>query len=455
MRTLIFAAFAATVTILAPITAAQAQPAEPADVRATLNAFVSGKANVGVIAGVVNGGTVHVYTAGGFGPGTPALDQNTVFQIGSITKTFTATLLAQMVQAGDVRLDEPIQQLLPAGVHAPAYNGTPITLLNLAEQNSGLPSLPDNLKITSMLNPYAAYTTPMLHEFLSHYALTRAPGAKYEYSNLGVGLLGDLIAARAHASYADLVRERIFGPLGMNDSAMSLTPALQAHLAPGHTVDGNPQPPWTFGELGAAGAIDSTMHDMLLYLRANRAPQPVSRLEKAMAFAQEPRYPIGNGMRIGLVWMTTASGITWHNGETGGYYAFIGFDKAKNFGVVVMTNIADDTGDSVALHLLEPGSVPAPKPQPPEFSVPLTTLQRYAGVYGLTPTFTITISVENGHLYAQATGQNAYRIYASSPTAFFFKVVDAQITFNVDASGNVSGLVLHQNGVNHTAPKIR
>ena len=433
-------------------------PADPADIQASLSAFVSGKPSIGIIAGVVHGKTVSVYKAGNLGAAAPTLGENTVFQIGSVTKTFTGTLLALMVSDAEMRLDDPIQNYLPRGVQTPSSGRTAITLLNLAEQNSGLPRLPSNLDLSNLVNPYAAYTTPMLYDFLSHYTLTRGPGAQYEYSNLGVGLLGDLLANRANASYAHLVQQRILKPLGMTHTALSLNRQMESSLAPGHTVDGTPQAPWTFAQLAAAGAIDSTMHDMLLFLRANMAEPPSTRLEKAMAFAQQPRYPIGlNGiLQIGLVWQTNvASGITWHNGGTGGYHAFIGFNRAKGFGVIVLANVADENVDNVAVHLLAPQVVPAPKPMPAVVSVPLATLERYAGVYRLTPTFDITISLKDGGLYEQATGQQAFRLYPISPTNFFLKVVDAQIGFQINDAGNVTGLVLHQNGADQSATKIK
>lgn len=459
-RAITFVALAALLLISGLTAQSQtlAGPAAPTDIQATLNAFVSGKPGVGVVAGVVSNGATRIYTAGSLGAGAPELDQNTVFQIGSVTKTFTATLLALMSQSGQVKLSDPIAKYLSPGVRAPSYNGNAITLLDLAEQNSGLPRLPSNLTAANPVNPYAAYTPQMLDSFLSSYSLTRAPGAQYEYSNLGVGLLGDLLARRAGVSYGTLVQSRVLRPLGMTQTSVSPTAAMQTHFAPGHTIDGNLQQPWTFGELGAAGAIDSTLHDMLIYLHANMAKPPSTKIEKAMAFAQQPRFPIGlNGaMKIGLVWQTNVmSGITWHNGETGGYHAFMGFNKSKGFGIVLLTNIADESADTVAVHILAPNAVAAPTPQPAAVDVPLSTLQRYVGTYQLTPAFDLVVTVKDGKLYEQATGQDAFQLYPSSPTTFYLKVVDAQITFNLDASGNVTSLTLHQGGANRTAAKIK
>ncbi len=138
-------------------------PAAAPDAQAALNAFVGGKPGIGIVAGVISGKTISIYKAGDLGAGGPALNEDTVFQIGSVTKTFTATLLALMTMQGDVQLNDPIQPYLPVGIRAPSFGGTPITLLNLAEQNSGLPRLPSNLDLSNRADPYASYTLPLKH----------------------------------------------------------------------------------------------------------------------------------------------------------------------------------------------------------------------------------------------------------------------------------------------------
>src|SRR4029078_9399783 len=141
-------------------------------------------------------------------PGLP-LDANTVFEIGSLTKTFTATILADMVLRGEVALDDPAQKYLPASVKVPSRNGRQITLLDLATHTSGLPKIPANLKQTDPQNPYASYSVQDLYDYLTSYTLTRDPGARFEYSNTGVGLLGHILSLKANKSYEDLVIERV------------------------------------------------------------------------------------------------------------------------------------------------------------------------------------------------------------------------------------------------------
>jgi CubicO group peptidase (beta-lactamase class C family) len=170
------------------------------------------------------------------------LDAHTLFEIGSVTKTFTATILSTMVLDGTVKLNDPVSKYLPAYVHVPARNGKQITLLNLATQHSGLPRLPTNMDPQGS-DPYAHYSTRDLYVFLNMYKLARDPGQSFEYSNLGVALLGDALANREHMSYAQLLQARVLGPLGMTETATVLSPSEQMRFAAGHDADNDPIAP--------------------------------------------------------------------------------------------------------------------------------------------------------------------------------------------------------------------
>ena len=167
------------------------------------------------------------------------------------------------------------------------------------------------------------------------------------------------------------------------------------------------------------------------------------------------RRPSGSPtLEIALGWhiSKTPSGqeIIWHNGGTGGYRSFIGFDPKKRAGVVVLSNRFTTAGvDDIGRHLLDPSSpLMEPAKVRKEIAVDEKVLERYVGTYELAPTFAITIAREGNHLFEQATGQPRFEIFAESERDFFLKVVDAQITFEVDAEGRVTGMVLHQNGQN-------
>src|SRR3954462_12153798 len=153
-----------------------------------------------------------------------APDGKTIYEIGSATKAFTGVLLADMVQRGQVSLDDPVQKLLPAEVKLPQKGEHPMTLLDLATHRSGLPRLPENLTPKDPGNPYADYTEKQLYAFLQKWEPARAPGDSYEYSNLGMGLLGHLLARKAGKSYEALLTERVLKPAAMNDTSITLTP---------------------------------------------------------------------------------------------------------------------------------------------------------------------------------------------------------------------------------------
>jgi CubicO group peptidase (beta-lactamase class C family) len=389
-------------------------------------------------------GTRRVVAVGG---GAPA---DGVFEIGSITKVFTAAILADMVARGRVRLDDPVAQLLPATVKVPSRNGRRITLLDLATQSSGLPSLPTNFAPRDSTNPYADYGVQQMYDFLSAYELARDPGATYEYSNLGMGLLGHALARKAGMSYEQLVTRRVLMPLGMTETAITLSPALKARLVPGHGDTGQVVANWDFAALAGAGALRSTARDMLTFLAANldssRGP-----LARSLHVTHVSRHAAGSpNMTIGLAWHILASpagrSIVWHNGGTGGYRSFIGFDAARGVGVVLLTN-SGIGADDIGFHLLDASLPLRPPPKPrTEVAVDSGLLARYVGEYELIPAFHIVVTQEGKALFIQATGQPRFPIFAESETDFFLKVVDAQITFVRDATGVVTGLVLHQNG---------
>ena len=469
-------ALLALVALLLPVAQtarAQTQTGAPSAGTATkASAFVSDDQILGIIrqrveekrsAGIVVGllepdGRTRVIAYGDPGPGQPPLDANSVFEIGSISKVFTGTMLAQMVQEGKVRLDDPVQKYLPASVRVPTRNGKVITLGNLSEQNSGLPRMPDNFKPADPSNPYADYTVQQMYAFISGYQLTRDPGAEFEYSNLGVGLLGHVLSLVDGKSYEAMVRERILAPLGMTNSAVTFTPWMKTHLALGHDPDGSVVSNWDIPALAGAGAIRATASDMLKFLDANLHPER-GALQRAMAFAHRERAPAGQ-MGIGLNWFSLHAGtdtVVWHNGGTGGYRTYIGFVPSRRAGVVVLTNSGGAGADDIGMHLLVPRLPLAPKPAPPKqrtaIEVSADVLQRYVGTYRLAPDFALVITVENGALYAQATNQPKFRLWAESETDFFLKEVDAQVTFVRGADGKATQLVLHQGGQDMPAPR--
>ncbi|HTE48272.1 MAG TPA: serine hydrolase [Gemmatimonadaceae bacterium] len=448
-----------------PPAAASAPRAFPSDsaILAIIKQRVEEKRSAGIVVGVLEpNGHTRIVAFGDPGPGQPALDGNTVFEIGSISKVFTATVLAQLVQEGKVKLEDPAQKYLPAGVVLPTRNGKPITLGTLSEQNSGLPRMPSNFHPKDPTNPYADYTVHQMYDFLAGYQLPRDPGSLFEYSNLGVGLLGHTLSLATGMPYEELERSRVWQPLGMTHTAITLTPWMKEHLALGHDESGKVTANWDLPTFAGAGAIRSTTVDMLAFAAANLHPER-GPLERAMAFAQKERAPAGGpNVGIGLNWINLHAGadtIVWHNGGTGGYRTFIGLEPSRKMAVVVLTNSAGAGADDIGMHLLNPALPLAPKPAPPKqrtaIDVPANILNTYVGVYELAPNLALDITIADGALYMHPTGQANLRIWPETQTDFFIKEVDVQVTFVRDAQGTVTSLILHQAGQNAPAKKIR
>ena len=418
--------------------------------------------NAGIVVGLIDLRGPRALSAGTVnGPGTGAPDINSMFEIGSVTKTFTATALADMVREHEVTLDEPVATLLPGSVHVPSRNGKQITLLDLATQSSGLPPLPTNFSPNDGSNPYVDYSVAQLYAFLSSYTLPRDPGELYEYSNLGFGLLGFALARKSGTSYEEMVHRRITVPLGMNNTRIALTAEDSAHLAPGHNAAGETVANWDLPTLAGAGAIRSTMADMLKYLAAYMREDTTTAIGRDARLAVVPRRPttIPN-MRIGLAWHIRdvgASHIVWHNGETGGYHSFVGFDAVRGIGVVILINSVTSI-DDIGFHLLDASSpiMPPPPPPPHHTAVTLTPaqLQPYVGRYQLAPTVVLAVTLRGDVLFVQLTGQSPLPIYPESDGRFFLKAVDATMDFERDSARRVTAAVLHQNGRDMRAPRL-
>lgn len=313
---------------------------------------------VGVVVGLLDAdGSRQVMAYGSAGPNALSLDSESVFEIGSITKVFTGVLLADMVRRGEVELSEPIAQLLPPQVHVPTRNGKPITLLHITTHYSGLPSIPTNLAPQDFDNPYADYTVQQMYEFLSGYELPRDPGETFEYSNYAMGLLGHALSLRAGMEYEALLTERVLQPLGMPHTAITLTPWMQNHLAWGHNGFGDPVSQWDMPTLAGMGGLRSTVNDMLNFAAGNLSADNTD-LGLALRDAQRLRQQVGESDdSIGFNWIIFRLGeytVTWHNGGTGGYRAFLGLDLEASRAVVVLTNSGGNGIDDVGFHLLDP-----------------------------------------------------------------------------------------------------
>lgn len=382
-------------------------------------------------------------TIAGFGTaGTAAPDGRTVYEIGSVTKTFTALLLAQLVADHTIRLDDTLSQVVPA-FRLPQYQGKPITFIDVATHSSGLPRLPANLAPKDMANPYAGYGRQHLLDFLAASQLGRSPGAHYEYSNLGFGLLGEALAEHAKLPYGALVAQRITQPLGMHSTATDMTKDMAARLAPGHDASGKPAPNWDMGAIAGAGALKSTAADMLLYVQAMMRAR--GQQDSPFGLVQAPQRATAlPDTRIGLAWHVSAmrgQQLVWHNGMTGGYASFVGFTDDGRHGVVVLADGARPV-DPIGFASLFPDGAKAAAPVAPTES----QLARYEGRYELAPGFVLTVTAVSGGLKVQATGQPPFAADAIGDGEFQIVEVGARLSFKQGAAGRVDSVILRQHG---------
>ena len=322
--------------------------------------------NPSIVVGIVDKDGMHFFNFGKKSANGSAADEHTTYEIGSITKTFTAILLAQQAIDGKLKIDDPIKNYLPSQVKVPQHGKNEITFGNLSDHTSGLPKNPDNGE-----RP-ADYTVDSMYSFLSRYKLTRDVGSAYEYSNLGQGLLGHILALNAGLTYESLMIQTIAAPLGLKETKITLDEEMKSNLAIGHS-NGFEVENLDISTLEGCGAIRSSTYDMLKYLAANmgftQTPlQPaINKTHKVRhnkgSEALTLRMALGMALglshsRIGLGWWIyngKKGDVIWHGGGTDGYLAFAGFVKETGKGVVVLTNSGEGQIMDIGLHLLNPG----------------------------------------------------------------------------------------------------
>ncbi len=356
------------------------------------------KKDVGMVIGLVDEHGSSIVSYGKMDDGaSQEVNGDTLFEIGSITKTFTALLLQDMIERGEMKLDDPVVEYLPKSVKVPTRNGKEITLLHLATHTSGLPRNPDNHDPKRADNPEADYTTGKLYAFLSGCQLTRYPGAKFEYSNLGSGLLGHVIALKAGMDYESLVVERICRPLKMESTRITLTPDLKARFATGHNQFGYAVTSMDFQSQAGCGGLRSTANDLLKYVSANLGLTPsilTTLMEKThLVRFQSVIPPVNAALAWGVVLDSQGRKIVSHGGATYGYRAFSGFDKTRRRGVVVLSNSSyEGVGpDSIGMLLLESEWQSNRRPKATKGSNQV--YDSYVGQYRLSPNFNLGILI--------------------------------------------------------------
>jgi CubicO group peptidase (beta-lactamase class C family) len=288
-------------------------------------------------------------------------DENTVYEIGGITNTFTATMLQMLALEGKMQITDPVQNYLPEGVTIHNFTSTEeIKLMHLVTHTSWLPRLPSNLmtdKKTDPKDPYANYNQEDLNTFINNYILEKEPGTRYLYSNLGFGLLGNLMTRKTGKSYEEMLHYYILDSLEMTSTGITLTPEMKKNMAKGYTEKGEPQKLWNFDVLAGAGAIRSTIKDMLKYLAFHMGKTDKMNFKESLAIMQKRRFDTDiDNVWIGMGWhISETSGgkqVIWHNGATGGFTSCIAFMPEVQVGVVVLSNQASSV-DGVCQSILK------------------------------------------------------------------------------------------------------
>lgn len=364
------------------------------------------------------------------------------FEIGSVSKTFNAALLASLVAEGRLSLDDPLADHVPDGVVVPVRGDRPITLRHLATHTAGLPVLPPGFAPSDPADPYAGLTPAALFEALSATRLDAAPGDVWAYSNFGAMLLSAVIAEAAGGDYAAALRERLLAPLGLARTAVGVGADGVVEVA-GHRPGGEPVPAWRFHPaLSGAGGLRATLDDLVRYVQAQfdreSNDDPAATAARAALAATQAAQP-GPGQPMALGWLRAplrGRELRVHEGGTGGFSSFVAFDPAARRGAIVLADTAlSNLGGlaSIGLPLLDP-QVPVGAPRrakvpPPEL------LARLAGDYRLGGALTMVVKPRDGALVVQAAGQPAFEMGFDSAGEFHARAFDAVLRPAPDGAG--------------------
>jgi D-alanyl-D-alanine-carboxypeptidase/D-alanyl-D-alanine-endopeptidase len=403
--------------------------------------------SVGLIVGVIEPAGRRLFARGPAQVGNDdTVDGDTIFEIGSVSKVFTALALADEAHRGELSLSDPAAKYLPPETTFPQRGPKPITLVDLGTHMSGLPNMPPNVVVTDFNNPNADMTQDQFLKSVAAYELTRDIGAGYQYSNAGYQLLGLAVANAAHTDFETLLKSRIFGPLKMDNTRIAASLDEKDRMSAGYDSHLQPVPHERMPTLLGSGGIRSTANDLLNFVAANIG-LTASSLAPAMADMVKTQRPTQYlELKAALGWhVATLHGVemVWENGQTAGYRAFIGFVPKTRSGVVVLSNSAN-TIDDIGVHILDKAS-------------PLRTLHReaeiktsqfdnYIGRYVVSDTFALNVTRDGNKLYIQGTGQPRAELYSSGDDQFFLRVVNGTVIFQTDGSGRARSLSLTQDG---------
>ena len=418
------------------------------DIPVLIEEYIDVREGVGAAVGWIENGKIQYFTNGKKSANQDdPISEKTVFEIGSITKAFTTLVLMDMANRNEIELDAPLETYIP-GIKIPEKDGTKITLRHLAVHTSGIPRMPDNFNPKNPNNPYLDYSIDNLYEYLSHCNLDKTPGEQFEYSNIGMGILSHTLSLKSNRSYEELIQNAVCEQLDMRNTSVSLTPEMETHFAKGHILRQEVEH-WDFPFLPGIGGLRSNIQDMTRFLAANMGLSgfPTERLMKECQKVQItlPVFTLG----VGLGWFSTPrpeGDIIWHNGGTGGFRSFLGFNPKTQQGVVILTNSNDDWPDELGWVLLDPAFIR------PRIDRSLANdpdyLSKCSGIYDVTllrefpnqPLFQeLQIIALGKRLWLGLSGGLSGVIYPESFGVFGLKdFPDSKVHFSFDDEGKVA-----------------
>lgn len=265
----------------------------------------------------------------------PIENHHKVFEIGSITKVFTSTVLASLVEEGKIKLTDEINSVYPFAFK----DHIKLNFKDLANHTSGLPRLPENFDFSNQIDPYKNYGKIQLDEYLTNILkLENEPAKIYSYSNLGAGVLGYTLGLTQKTSFEKLLQEKVFDKYNMPSSFISRQ-NLNEKLVKGQNMNGEVTSNWSWDVLSGAGGILSTTEDLVKFANAQFNPE-----NKELALTRTPTFTVNENMKIGLGWhlLKSKSGkdLVWHNGGTGGYSSSMTLNTDDKIAVIILSNLS-------------------------------------------------------------------------------------------------------------------
>jgi len=447
MHALLFA-----LPLLVPLPVQGAEPTFEQRVDEVAQGLVDAQFTPGLVVGVIHDRKTWVKGYGTIAPDSQVVpDGKTLYEIGSISKVFTGILLADAVQRRLVELEDPVTKHLPDGVTLNNRRREPVRLIHLTTHTSGFKRDASQLPSWGTPDPFSAATPERIYAVLAENKILRAPGKAYVYSNLAAGLLGHVMELVQEETYEQLLVNRICAPLGLVDTRITLSRDRAARFAPPYSEGGKQRSAWTFDALVGCGGIRSTVDDLLQFAQMNLGASEGQEfmLADALTSSHQLHHEFKNGGGVALGWHVEADGQTiWHNGGTGGFRAFLAIDPVDRVAVAVLANTTTPNVDTVGQGVL--AALRGKEFKAPRYLIPVdvdrAVLEKHVGRYELNPKVFFTITLEPEGLFAQLTGQGDLRIYPLDEERFFYRAVDARISFHKDEGGKTTALTLHQNG---------